>query len=444
MFLNWLKDFLSNCWFVICVSWIVFDELCLYYAFKNYEKCIHNLTYRLSLKNILYVKIFQAFALNNNIIDEQLHNSLLKFTDNVPWSNKDIDKVALISLEKEFNVTILNDYTPTNSGMISLVFKGLKERGSGIKETIIIKMKRNNISATLQDGIKKLLFCARLLSFIPIIKTSNISDIIHNNIHLINQQTDFIKEVENINMIKTNSKNLKYVKIPDVYEEVTNKFSNIIMMEYIKGETIVSINPVDYKEYSKQVIKFVLVSILITGKCHGDLHIGNILFIKDENDPKYKYKIGVLDFGLVYEIDKMKNTFYYIFANMSRISAEEMSRHLILSGLIEPVDFISMLPKDHYNAILNILIKFIDNTFNVSKHFNQIHIFNSLFELNDYIVNNNLMVNGYDIRPCDDLVKFQVIFSMLYSVIFKLCGENYIETANKVMIELFHIDVSES
>lgn len=441
MFLNGLKDLLGNCWFVISVCWIIFDELCLYYVFKNYDNCIRNLTYRLSLKNILYVKIFQGLALNNNIINEPLSNSLLKFTDNVPWSNKDIDKNALIRLEKEYNITILNDYIPINSGMISLVFKGLKEGGS---KPIIIKMKRNNIDDLLQDGIQKMLFCARLLSFIPIIKTSNISDIIHNNIHLINQQVDFIKEVQNIKRMKQNSRNLKYIKIPDVYEDVTNKFSNIIMMEYIKGETIEAIELTDYNEYSKQVIKFVLVSMLMTGQCHGDLHIGNILFIKDENDPKYKYKIGILDFGLVYEIDKMKNTFYYIFANMCSISAEDMSRHLLGSGLIEPNNCISLLPKQHYNAILAILTKFIDNTFHISKHFSQINIFSSVSELNDYVVNNNLMVNGFNIRPCDELVKFQVIFSMLYGVLFKLCGNKYIETINKVMIDLFHIDVSES
>jgi len=441
MFLNKLTDFLSNCWFVICVCWIIFDELCLYYAFKNYEKCIRNLTYRLSLKNILYVKIFQALVLNNNIIDQQYADCLLKFTDNVPWSSKDIDKDALVSLEKEYNITILNDYMPINSGMISLVFKGLKEGGS---KPIIIKMKRNNIDTTLQDGIQKLLFCARLMSFIPIIKKASISDIIHNNIHLIKQQTDFTREVENIKMMKNNSKHLKYIKIPNVYEDVTNKFSNIIMMEYIKGETISSVNPADYIEYSKQIIKFVLVSMLMTGRCHGDLHIGNILFIKDENDTKYKYKIGVLDFGLVYEIDKMKNTFYYIFANMTRTSAEVMAQNLLLSGLIEPVDCLALLPKKHANNIMLILTKFIDNTFNISKHFSQINIFNSISELNDYIVDNNLMVNGFDIRPCEDLVKFQVIFSMLYGVIFKLCGDNYIEIINKAMIELFHIEVSES
>jgi predicted unusual protein kinase regulating ubiquinone biosynthesis (AarF/ABC1/UbiB family) len=374
-------------------------------------------------------------------MNEPLSNSLLKFTDNVPWSSKDIDKNALIRLEKEYNITILNDYMPINSGMISLVFKGLKRNGS---EHIIIKMKRNNIDNLLQDGIQKMLFCARLLSFIPIIKTSNISDIIHNNIHLINQQVDFIKEVQNIKRMKQNSRNLKYIKIPDVYEDVTNKFSNIIMMEYIKGETIEAIELADYSEYSKQVIKFVLVSMLMTGQCHGDLHIGNILFIKDKNDSKYKYKIGILDFGLVYEIDKMKNTFYYIFANMCSISAEEMSHHLLGSGLIEPNNYISLLPKQHYNAILAILTKFIDNTFHISKHFSQINIFSSVSELNDYVVNNNLMVNGFNIRPCDELVKFQVIFSMLYGVLFKLCGDKYIETINKVMIDLFHIDVSES
>jgi len=415
--------------------------------FKNYEKCIHNLTNRLSKKNTLCVKIFQAFALNNSIIDEKIHNSLLKFTDNVPWTTKDIDMDSLVRLEKEYDIQIMNNYIPINSGMISLVFKGIKiskVKGNGPNESVIIKIKRNNIDAILQDGIEKMLFCIWLLSFIPIINNSNISEIMHNNIHLINQQTDFTKEIENVKIMKKNCKNLKYVKIPDVYEEVTNKFSNIIMMEYIKGETLQSVDPEDYNEYSKQVIKFVLVTMLMNGQCHGDLHIGNILFIKDNNDKKYKYKIGILDFGIMYEIDQMKNTFYYIFANMCSASPEEMAEKLLTSGLIEPVHCISNLPKNHYNCVLLILTKFINELFHVSKHFNQINIFNSLSEVNNYIVNNNLMVNGFNIRPCDDLLKFQIIFTMLYSVIFKLCGAKYIETTNKVMLDLFHIDASES
>jgi len=402
------------------------------------------LTTRLSKKNILYVKIFQAFALNNNIINEQTHNSLLKFTDNVPWTNKDIDMNSLVSLEKEYNIKILNDYMPINSGMISLVFKGTRLDHDKNSETIIIKIKRNNIDTILQDGIEKMLFCVQFLSFIPIINNYNICDTIHNNIHLINKQTDFIKEVENMKIMKNNCKNLKYIQIPYAYEDVTNKFSNIIMMEYIQGTTLQFVDPVDYSEYSKQVIKFVFVTMLMNGLCHGDLHVGNILFIKDESDKKYKYKIGVLDFGIIYEIDKMKETFYYIFANMYSVSPEEMAQNLLMSGFIEPIECISKIPQNHYKCILSILTNFINDTFHVSKHFSQINIFKSLNELNDYIVNNNLMVNDLNIRPCEDLLKFQIVFTMLYSVLLKLCGENYIETSNKVMIELFHIEVSES
>ena len=42
------------------------------------------------------------------------------------------------------------------------------------------------------------------------------------------------------------------------------------------------------------------------------------------------------------------------------------------------------------------------------------------------------------------MLKIQVIFTMLYGVIFKLCGINYLEITNKVIVDLFHIDLSES
>ena len=244
--------------------------------------------------------------------------------------------------------------------------------------------------------------------------------------------------------MKNNCKNLKYVKIPDVYDGVTDKFSNTIMMEYIKGDKLQTVDPLDYDEYSKQVIKFVLVTLVMNGICHGDLHVGNILFIKDENDPKYKYKIGILDFGIIYDIDKMKHTFYYIFSNMCNIPSEKIAHTILMSGLFEPVECIKNLPQNHYNHILSILTKFVDDTINVSKHFSQINTFKSISVLNNYIVDNNLMVNGLNIKPSNDMIKTQMIFAMLYGVLFKLCGYKYIEITNKTMRNLFYIEVSES
>jgi predicted unusual protein kinase regulating ubiquinone biosynthesis (AarF/ABC1/UbiB family) len=215
-------------------------------------------------------------------------------------------------------------------------------------------------------------------------------------------------------------------------------------MEYIKGEKIQNVDPLDYDEYSKQVIKFVLVTLLMNGKCHGDLHVGNILFIKDDNDPKYKHKIGILDFGIIYDIDKMKHTFYYIFSNMCNIPSEKIAHSVLMSGLFEPVECITNLPQHHYNNMLAIITKLVDDTINVSKHLSHINTFKSIFDLNDYIANNNLMANGQNIRPSVVMVKSQMIFAMLYGVIFKLCGLKYIELINKTMHSLFYIEVSES
>ena len=65
-------------------------------------------------------------------------------------------------------------------------------------------------------------------------------------------------------------------------------------------------------------------------------------------------------------------------------------------------------------------------------------------DLNNYIVSNNLIVDGVRIKASDDLVKFQVVLGMLHGVILTLCKNRYIELVNIVMRETFHVDASES
>jgi predicted unusual protein kinase regulating ubiquinone biosynthesis (AarF/ABC1/UbiB family) len=244
--------------------------------------------------------------------------------------------------------------------------------------------------------------------------------------------------------MQKNSNKLKYVKIPDVYDEVTLKFPNIILMEYIDGKTIQNIDKEDYDAYAKQVVKFVLVTLFMHGICHGDLHVGNILFIKDEHDAKYPYKIGILDFGIVYKIEKTRDAFFYVFSNMCDKPPEEIVENTMLSGIIEPVDCFKKLNKFHYDNITQIFTKFINETVHVSKNVSQMSIFRTLMDLNNYIVSHKLIVDGVRIKASDDLVKFQVVLGMLHGVILTLCKNRYIELVNIVMRETFHVDASES
>ena len=173
---------------------------------------------------------------------------------------------------------------------------------------------------------------------------------------MIKHQVNFNEEVENLLKIKNNCKNLKYVKIPDVFKDVTDKYPNVILMEQINGVPINKIQEEDYIGFAKQVLKFGFVTSLIHGVTHGDLHGGNILFIKDDNDTKYKYKIGVIDFGIIFELDtEFKSALFDVLTEMFNISSELTAKKILYSGLIEPHDLIKTMPIEHQNNIIKII-----------------------------------------------------------------------------------------
>jgi predicted unusual protein kinase regulating ubiquinone biosynthesis (AarF/ABC1/UbiB family) len=382
--------------------------------------------------------MFQAFALNNYLIDDKTNNKLLKFTDNAPWSQQDLDPDTLIKLEDEYNILFKDGFEPINSGMISLVFKGYKRTPEN--EVVIIKIKRKNIEETLDDAIEKLLFFIYILSFIPIVNKYHIPQTVKKNISIIRQQTNFSTEIQNMAKIKYNCRNLKYVKIPCANAEVTEKYPNVIFMEYINGMSINRVLEEDYEAFAKQVLKFGLVTTLIHGVSHGDLHCGNVLFIKDEDDEKYKYKVGVLDFGIIYEADPdFKQSLLEFASEMLTAPTEELAKKVLNTGLIEPLEIIQNLPKVHYDNIVKIIGDILYETIHKSKEANQLKIYHFLTTFHSYMSKNELLELG--LKPSDHFIKTQLALAMSHGVTLTLCKDDYINLTDQVLNELFHTNV---
>jgi predicted unusual protein kinase regulating ubiquinone biosynthesis (AarF/ABC1/UbiB family) len=430
----------NECVFLCKVAWIFTSETIIYCFTRDYKRFVDNLSLRLATINILYVKVFQAVALNSSFIDENTNNRLLKYTDNAPWSDKDVDMHLLHQVASENGLIIKEEYEhPINSGMISIVFKLFQQNTD---EPVILKMKRRNIDSTLSEAIANLVFFVNLLNVIPSIKDLEISAIIHNNIDIIKQQTNFEEEVENITMFQEKCKHLKYVKIPKVYPDVTKKYSDCILMEYIEGLKINQINNDDYDHFAKYHIKSVIACGLIHGIVHGDLHGGNILFIKDEADKKYKYKIGIIDYGVVYKFNNdQRSQFFDFITELTSTSAEITAERIIKMGVIEPVEVFINLPKHHYDAILEIITDIIHDTLYVLKRADCKRIFTSVKILNEYLNTNNLKKHG--IGPSNGFVIFQLTIAMLYGVIITLCksDERLLEVFDESITEMFRPDI---
>jgi predicted unusual protein kinase regulating ubiquinone biosynthesis (AarF/ABC1/UbiB family) len=432
--MNKLKEIL----FLFRALVIIFTEFIIYAIYRDTLTFVDRLTQRLAKINILYVKVFQAFALNNKLIDEKINNMLLKFTDSAPWVFSDIDIDDLIEITDKYNLSLENGYNPINAGMISLVFKAY-DRNNNDKH-VIIKMKRKNIQETLNSAIENLLFLMYILSFIPVVNKYQLAEVINKNIEIIRHQTNFIEEVDNMNKMKMNCKNLKYVKIPTAQKEVTEEYPNCIIMEFIEGIKINQINEEDYEGFAKQVMKFGFVTTLIHGVTHGDLHGGNILFIKDENETKYKHKIGVIDFGIIYEIDtKYKGFLFDLLTEMFNNSPEVSAEKLLTSGMIEPVDVLKSLPNDHYKNILNFTTEIVRDTVCNSKQANQVQIYKFISQFKTYITNPE--ISSFGLKPSDNFVKTQLVLAMSQGVTLTLCKDDYMVLADKVINELFHTNM---
>jgi predicted unusual protein kinase regulating ubiquinone biosynthesis (AarF/ABC1/UbiB family) len=426
--------------FIFKAFYIISSELIKYAIFRDYSVFIENLATRLASINILYVKMFQAIALNNSLIDEKTNNKLLKFTDNAPWSIDDISVKELIEFGYKYDVIFIDGYeNPINSGMISIVFKAYKKLD---KKPVIIKLKRYNIEEKLNDAIGNLQTFMYFLSFIPLIKKYQLTEVINKNIDIIRSQTNFNTEVQNMIKIKHNCRNLKYVKIPEVYEEITKNNQNIIMMEYIDGIKINQIDKEDYEGFAKQVMKFGFVTTIVHGVTHGDLHGGNILFIKDKDvkDEKYKYKIGVIDFGIIYELDsEYKGLLFDVLTQMFEADPRETSIKILNSGIIDPPGILEQIPKKHSENIINFTAEIIEETVKASKKANQIQIYNFLYKLKEYLSNSE--ISNIGIRPSDNFVKTQLVLAMSHGVTLTLCKDDFMTLADKVINELFHTNM---
>ena len=425
--------------FLINVLFIFGKESLIYLIFKDYSSFVERLALGLSSINILCVKIFQAFALNNSLIDEKTNNKLLQFTDNAPWNYSDIELYDLIEISDKYNLQLKSGYEiPINAGMISLVFKAYKNDNSS--EPVIIKMKRKNIQEKLDDAIDNLLFSMYLLSFIPVFNKYQLAEVVNKNIEIIRHQTNFLEEVDNMTLIKNNCKHLKYVKIPSANRAVTEEYPNCIMMDFIEGIKINEIQKEDYEGFAKQVMKFGFVTSIVHGVTHGDLHGGNILFIKDKNDEKYPYKIGVIDFGIIYKLEsKYKDLVFEILTQIFDLPPRESSIKLLNSGIIDPPNILQQIPKYDYENIIAFTTEIIDETINTSKKANQIQIYKFILKLKEYLSNSVLSKIG--IRPSDNFVKTQLVLAMSHGVTLTLCNDDFIGLADKVINELFHTNM---
>lgn len=415
----------------------------------TYNEYIKQLALQMSRENIFFIKFFQAVCTTSHpLLTDDILQYLNTFTDNAPYTDSEIDVESLERLINEYSIEIKRPFVPIKSGAISLIFEGTSKSSSSgqgeiedqREESVIIKCKRVGIDDKIQHAIYNMNHLISFTRFVPHIQNLNIHDIYNENKQSIVDQLSFHKEVRNIELFysKWNKPGLDYIKIPKVYSEVTQQIPNVIVMERIVGNTIYNIDPEDKDRYAKLLAKFNFKSVFYDSMYHGDIHPGNVFFIKelkvksnasidDDDDSsddydnssddgnnndgvnnndfkKYKYKLGVIDFGIVGKFSReMQNTIFHLFKGLYEKNHNTVA-HCIIDNLVEPRD---ALTPENKNELIDIVSKYSESHFGKDTH--------RFLDAED-IIKINKILYGFGVQFSKEFCKIELSFAISDSV----------------------------
>jgi predicted unusual protein kinase regulating ubiquinone biosynthesis (AarF/ABC1/UbiB family) len=332
-----------------------FDYLEIFYTYilykfslLDYSSTVKKIVLKLSTMSILFVKMFQWFSYDftNNLCDRnKMDNLFNNFLNKVNYKEEEIDREELNKLIRKFrqdNKTLVIEDLPCNSGTIGLAFKGKLD-----EKKIIIKLLRKDISNKIIKDINNIDFFFYILNLLKFENIKEISNFFILNKESILNQVNFNLELENTQYFKVKYQNSTNIIIPNVYYDYSNE--KVIIMDYIDNinENIENLTIEESNIYLKLILQFYYNNAIFKKLLHCDLHLGNVLFIKElNNENKIEYKLGIIDYGICLKLDtKEQNCVGRLFLKLVN-DAYGLTFYNILSEL-----FIHL--KDKYNIILN-------------------------------------------------------------------------------------------
>ena len=385
------------------------------------------ITKHLANLNIFILKLLQGLSTNSVLLTKKQNEILLQYTDNVPYSQDDIesDFIKYIDILSDNKIKI-KDNTPIQSGAIALVYKGIYEN-----KEIVIKVQRKNMRHKIEEAINHMYMIAKIVNYFSLFPALNLNLLIHENKEIMLNQTDFITEVENMNRMKKNCQNIDYLKIPTVYPEFTRDNNNVIVMEFIEGRKIQELADEEKDDYAFLLAKFGIFSFLYNRFYHSDLHAGNILFLKNGE----QIQLGILDFGIMGELTKKEQSIFYEFVNSIGKKKNDLkkSANIIMSSFIESIPNNQNKHEIQHSQIEKEIYILLTTKMNKNNNFNS----NDLYEINKILYQYNLQLSR---TFCKVILAFAISDNVCQEVSHHI---SYLEHLEKATNEIFDMSIME-
>lgn len=309
---------------------------------------------RLLLENLgpTFIKIGQILSTRPDLLPESFIKEFEKLQDSVkPEKYEAIKTIVEADLkDSTLNIFLSFDKSPIASASMAQVHLAeLKD-----KERVVVKVQRPKARDTMFSDISILKRVSKLMKYTPHGSVLNIEGLADELWEAAQKELDFLNEAQNIKKFAHNNSDIKYITYPMVYDMYTT--SNILVMDYIEGIKIDSLDALNDEGYDLNDITIKLVSnyfkqIFEDGFFHADPHPGNIIISQN--------KIAYVDFGMMGTLsNETRGKFNRFLYSVAVKDVEGMTQALLKIGVKKGnIDI-----KNLYSDIEEIYNKYIEKS----------------------------------------------------------------------------------
>lgn len=274
-----------------------------------------------------FIKVGQILSNRPDMLPKEYILELSKLRSNVkPMTYQEILDILRDEYDKKlFKIFLSIDREPLGSASIAQVHRAVLKNG----EEVVVKVQRRNIKEIMVADIKVLKKALGMLHIQKLFKDIvSFDDILDELLNITLEEMNFLIEAEHIDEFYQENKEIKYIKVPKVYKNLTTE--RILVMEYIFGHNISQVDKIlsdgyDLDEIGSKLAENYIFQAIDIGYFHADPHPNNIIITDG--------KIGYIDFGMMGRLNSrnkelLRQCMVAIFNNDIR----EVERILLILG----------------------------------------------------------------------------------------------------------------
>ena len=323
-----------------------------------------------------YIKIGQILSSRYDLLPKEYCDALANLRAKVtPMSFEEVSEI----LKEEYgDINEIFDSISHDcifSASIAQVHKAKLKNG----ENVVIKVQRKNVYETMTTDIKLIKKAILLLRLNSLVKVIDLNSVIDEIYYIAKEEMNFQIEAKYLEEFKENNRDIVYVDVPKVYNELVTK--KVLVMENIDGinlnnkEALIK-QGYDVEEIGLKLANNYIKQALDDGLFHADPHPDNI-FVRDG-------KIIFLDLGMMGRISsRNKKLLKDAMKAIAKNDVNELEHVLLsISTTKEPVNHIKLR-----SEIQNILDK------NVNEDIKNINVMEFMNSVNTVLKENGIKLD---------------------------------------------------